>query len=62
MTRIQLPKIKFFFSASSEEMEVADAINKQKYEINKKQEEVKDLLVRIAAEIESTSCTGEYKV
>lgn len=47
-----------FLAASSEEKKVSDAINKQKYAINKKQQEVKDLLDRIAAEIENTDCTG----
>ena len=47
-----------FLAASSEEKKVSDAINKQKDAINKKQQEVKDLLDRIAAEIENTDCTG----
>ena len=51
-----------FLSASSEEKKVSDAINKQKYVINKKQQEVKDLLDRIIAEIENTNCTGGYQV
>ena len=44
------------FAACPAEKEVIDAIKKQNDEINKQQEKVKNLVDRIAAEIERTSC------
>ena len=44
------------FAASPEEKKVVDAIKKQKDEINKQEVDVKNLVDRIAAEIER-----EYK-
>ena len=46
-------------AVSTEVKRVADAINKQKNEVRKQQEEVKNLLDKIVAEIESESeCAG----
>jgi len=39
-------------AASTEEQMIADAINKQKNEVNRQQEEVMNLLGRIVEEIE----------
>ena len=48
-------------SASPEEMKVLDEIKKQNEEGRKEQERVKNLLDRIAAEIERTPCTGRKR-
>ena len=48
------------FAASPEEKRVVDAINKQKDEIKKQEVDVKNLVDRIAAEIERVyKCTEE---
>ena len=49
-----LPKT--FLAASPEEKKVCDAIMKQNEEEKKQQEKVTNLIDRIAAEIERTSC------
>ena len=49
-----LPKT--FLAASAEEKKVCDAIMKQNEEEKKQQEKVTNLIDRIAAEIERTSC------
>jgi len=41
-----------FLTASTEEKTIVDAINKQKNEVNRQQEEVMDLLDRVVEEIE----------
>ena len=46
-------------AACPEEERVIDAIKKENAEIKKKEKEVKELVDRIAAEIERTSC-AEY--
>ena len=46
-------------AACPEEERVIDAIKKENEEIKKKEKEVKELVDRIAAEIERTSC-AEY--
>ena len=53
--------LNIFLSASSEEKKVLDAIKKQIHEGKKQQEYVKNLVDRIAAEIERTNCTGKKK-
>ena len=45
-----------FLAASTEEKMIVDAINKQKNEVNRQQEEVMNLLDRIVEEIEK--CSG----
>jgi len=44
--------LKHFLAASIEEKRIVDAINKQKNEVNRQQEEVMNLLDRILEEIE----------
>ena len=44
--------LKHFLAASIEEKRIVDAINKQKNEVNRQQEEVMNLLDRIVEEIE----------
>ena len=53
--------LNIFLSASSEEKKVLDAIEKQIHEGKKQQEYVKNLVDRIAAEIERTNCTGKKR-
>ena len=48
--------LKHLFAASTGEQMIADAINKQKNEVNRQQEGVMNLLDRIVEEIEK--CTG----
>ena len=48
--------LKTFLAACPAEKEVIDAISKQNDEVKKQQEMVKNLVDRIAAEIERTSC------
>ena len=50
---------KKMFPASPEEKKVIDAINKQKEEIKKEQEEAKQLLDRIVAAIEEDECSSQ---
>jgi len=44
--------LKYLLAASTDEQMIADAINKQKNEVNRHQEEVMNLLARIVEEIE----------
>jgi len=54
--------LKKLIAVSIEAKRVTDAINKQKNEVRKQQEEVKNLLDRIVAEIESESeCAGRWR-
>ena len=48
--------LKHFLAASIEEKKIVDAINRQKNEVNREQEEVMNLLDRIVTEIEK--CSG----
>ena len=48
--------LKHFLTASIEEKKIVDAINRQKNEVNREQEEVMNLLDRIVTEIEK--CSG----
>ena len=48
--------LKHFLAASIEEKKIVDAINRQKNEVNREQEEVMNLLDRIVPEIEK--CSG----
>ena len=48
--------LKHFLAASIEEKKIVDAINRQKNEVNREQEEVMNLLDRIVIEIEK--CSG----
>ena len=48
--------LKHLLAASAEEQMIADAINKQKNEVNRRQEEVMNFLDRIIEEIEK--CSG----
>ena len=48
--------VQTFLAACPAEKEVIDAIRKQNDEVNKQQEKVKNLIDRIAAEIERSSC------
>ena len=47
-----------FLTASTEEKTIVDAINKQKSEVNRQQEEVMDLLDRVVEEIEKQCPEG----
>ena len=48
--------LKHLLAASAEEQMIADAINKQKNEVNRRQEEVMNFLDRVIEEIEK--CSG----